>query len=284
VVGRSSPTTSSGAGGSGDELDIAPHRTPIRYEGVGSDYGRTRRSDPRIAQRIRAGLGDAGSVVNVGAGLGAYEPDDIEVTAVEPAAAMVAARPATAAPCVCAAAESLPFADASFDAAMAVLTMQHWADLAAGLAELRRVARRRVVVFTWLPEIDDDLWLTRDYLPAIRERDRLIFPTVEAILAGLGPCSAIVEPVPVPHDCHDGFLGAFWRRPEAYLDPVVQAGISSFVELDDALLHAGLERLAADLASGAWRRRYAHLLQLDQMDLAYRLVTAHLPVTSRSAS
>jgi len=279
----SSRTWSPGAGGPGDD-GIALHRTAIRYEGVGAIYGRTRRPDPRIAQWIRAGLGDAGTVVNVGAGPGSYEPDDIDVTAVEPAAAMIAARPATAAPCVRAAAESLPFADASFDAAMAVLTMQHWADLAAGLAELRRVARRRVVLFTWIPEIDDDLWLTRDYLPAIRERDRLIFPTLQAILAGLGPCSAIVETVPVPHDCLDGFLGAFWRRPEAYLDPVVQAGISSFVELDDSLLDAGLDRLAADLASGAWRRRYARLLELDQMDLAYRLVTAHLPVTARSAS
>jgi SAM-dependent methyltransferase len=189
---------------------------------------------------------------------------------------MVAARPAAAAPCVCAAAESLPFPDASFDAAMAVLTMQHWADLAAGLAELRRVARRRVVLFTWIPEIDDGLWLTRDYLPAIRERDRLIFPTVHAIVAGLAPCSPVVEPVPVPCDCGDGFLGAYWRRPEAYLDPVVQAGISSFVELDDELLRTGLDRLAADLASGAWRRRNVRLLELEQMDLAYRLVTAHL--------
>ncbi len=265
-----------GAGGSDGDPGITSHRTPIRYEGIGADYGRTRRPGTRIARRIRAALGDAGSVVNVGAGLGSYEADDIEVTAVEPAAAMVAARPAAATPCVCAAAESLPFPDASFDAAMAVLTVQHWADLAAGLAELRRVARRRVVLFTWIPQIDDDLWLTRDYLPAIRERDRLIFPTVHAIVAGLAPCSPVIEPVPVPHDCRDGFLGAYWRRPEAYLDPVVRAGISSFVELDDELLHTGLDRLAADLAGGAWRRRNAHLLGLEQMDLAYRLVIAHL--------
>ncbi len=251
-------------------------RTPIRYEHHGATYGRTRRPDPRLARWIRAGLGNACSVLNVGAGTGSYEPDDLEVTAVEPAAEMIAARPPAAAPCVRAAAESLPFRDDSFDAAMGVLTMQHWVDLGAGLRELRRVARRRVVLFTWVPEIDDDLWLTRDYLPAIRARDHAIFPTIRAIVEGLGPCSPVVETVPVPHDCVDGFLGAYWRRPEAYLDPVVQKGISSFVELGRELLDPGLARLATDLESGAWRRRYADLLELEQMDLAYRLITAHL--------
>ena len=259
-----------------DPPDISSRRTRIRYEGHGSTYGRTRRSDPHVARWIRAGLGDVRSVVNVGAGLGSYEPDDLEVTAVEPAAEMIAARPAAAAPCVRAAAESLPFSDDSFDAAMGTLTMQHWTDVTAGLRELRRVARRRVVLFTWIPEIDDDLWLTRDYVPAIRARDRAIFPTVRTIVEGLAPCDPVVEVVPVPHDCRDGFLGAFWRRPEAYLDPVVQTSISSFVELDDELLDPGLARLADDLASGAWRRRYADLLELEQMDVAYRLITAHL--------
>ncbi len=258
------------------EHSSEPARTPIRYERHGATYARTRRPDPRVARWIRAGLGDARTVLNVGAGTGSYEPDDLEVTAVEPAAEMIAARPPAAAPCVRAAAESLPFSDDSFDAAMGVLTMQHWSDLGAGLRELRRVARRRVVLFTWIPEIDDDLWLTRDYLPAIRARDRAIFPTVQAIVAGLAPCSPVVEPVPVPHDCLDGFLGAWWRRPEAYLDPAVQRGISSFVELGDEQLRPGLARLTADLASGAWPRRYAGLLELEQMDLAYRLISAHL--------
>ena len=259
-----------------DPVDVSALRKPIDYEGHGATYGRTRRPDPRVARWIRAGLGDARTVLNVGAGTGSYEPDDLEVTAVEPATEMIAARPPTAAPCVQAAAEELPFADDSFDAAMGVLTMQHWTDLAAGLRELRRVARRRVVLFTWIPEIDDDLWLTRDYLPAIRDRDRAIFPTVRAVVEGLVPCSPVVEPVPVPHDCRDGFLAAYWRRPEAYLDPVVQRGISSFVELDRELLDPGLDRLADDLASGAWRRRHADLLGLEQVDLAYRLITAHL--------
>ena len=246
-----------------------------RYEALGADYGRTRRADPRIALRICAALGDASTVVNVGAGLGSYEPDDIEVTAVEPAAAIVAARPQAAAPCTLAAAEALPFADAAFDAAMGVLTMHHWTDVAAGLRELRRVARRRVVLLTWDPEFDDALWLTTDYLPVIRERDRAIFPTMSTVLQGLAPCrGSIIEPVPVAHDCSDGFLGAWWRRPAAYLDPVVQIGISSFVELGPAVIGPPLARLAADLESGEWERRFGHLLELDEIDLGYRLVTA----------
>jgi SAM-dependent methyltransferase len=248
-----------------------------RYDTIGAGYGRTRRPDPRLARWIRAALGDAKTVVNVGAGLGSYEPDDLDVTAVEPAAAMIAARPPAAAPCVLAAAESLPFAEASFDAAMAVLTMQHWSDVTAGLRELRRVARRRVVLFTWDPEFGDTLWLTTDYLPLIRRRDRRIFPRLPVVLAGLQPQRGFtIDPVLIPHDCTDGFLGAWWRRPEAYLDPVVQAGISSFCELGLTVTGPPLARLAADLGSGEWRRRYGHLLELDELDLGYRLVTAHL--------
>ncbi len=249
-------------------------RQPIRYEDVGAAYGRTRQPDPRIARRIRAALGDARTVVNVGAGLGSYEPADLEVTAVEPAAAMIAARPPGASPCVRATAQALPFADDSFDAAMAVLTMQHWPDVPAGLRELARVARRRIVLFTWDPGVTDRLWLTNDYITTLRDRDWAIFPTMQTIAAALAPWRVAVETVPVPHDCADGFLGAYWRRPAAYLDPVVQQGISSFVELGDATLAPHLARLAADLESGEWRRRYAHLLELDEMDLAYRIVTA----------
>ena len=158
---------------------------------------------------------------------------------------------------------------------MGVLTMHHWTDVPAGLGELRRVARRRAVLLTWDPEFDDALWLTTDYLPAIRERDRAIFPTMSAILQGLEPCrGSIIEPVPVAHDCTDGFLGAWWRRPAAYLDPVVQTGISSFCELGPEVIGPPLARLAADLESGEWERRFGHLLALDEIDLGYRLVTA----------
>ena len=222
-------------------------------------------------------LGDAGTVVNVGAGMGSYEPFDLEVTAVEPEAAMIAARPPAAAPCVCAAAESLPFAAASFDAALGVLTMHHWTDLAAGLRELRRVAARRVVLLTWDPEFDDALWLTTDYLPVVRVRDRAIFPRLPVVLAGLQPQRGFtIDPVLVSHDCSDGFLGAWWRRPAAYLDPVVQTGISSFCELGPDVIREPLARLAADLESGEWQRRFGGLLELDELDLGYRLITVEL--------
>jgi SAM-dependent methyltransferase len=230
-------------------------REHTRYDVVGADYGRTRRPDLRIARQIRAALGDARTVVNVGAGTGAYEPHDLEVTA----------------------AESMPFADASFDAGMAVLTLHHWTDFAAGLRELRRVARRRVVLLTWDPEFDDALWLTTDYLPAIRLRGLAIFPRLPHVVAGLQPQRAFtVGPVLISHDCSDGFLGAWWRRPKAYLDPTMQTGISSFCELGPKVTGPPLAGLAADLESGEWERRFGGLLELDELDLGYRLVTVDL--------
>ena len=250
---------------------------PTHYNVIGADYGRTRKPDPRIARQIRAALGDARTVVNVGAGTGAYEPRDLDVTAVEPEAAMIAARPAAAAPCIRAAAESLPCPDASFDAAMAVLTLHHWTDVAAGLRELRRVVRRRVVLLTWDPEFDDALWLTTDYLPVIRVRDRAVFPRLPEVLAGLQPQRGFtVDPILIAYDCSDGFLGAWWRRPQAYLDPTVQTGISSFCELGPGVTGPPLARLAADLASGEWERRFGGLLELEELDLGYRLLTVEL--------
>ena len=221
-------------------------RQPIRYEDVGAAYGRTRQPDPRIARPIRTALGDARTVVNVGAGLGWYEPADLEVTAVEPAAAMIAARPPGASPCVRATAQALPFADDSFDAAMAVLTMQHWPDVPAGLRELARVARRRIVLFTWDPGVTDHLWLTNDYITTLRDRDWAIFPTMQTIAAALAPWRVAVETVPVPHDCADGFLGAYWRRPRGLSRPRRAAG---HLELYRA------RRRDARSAPGAPRRR-----------------------------
>jgi SAM-dependent methyltransferase len=237
------------------------------YDRIGTSYARTRREDPRIAARIRAALGDASTVVNVGAGTGSYEPADLDVVAVEPSATMIAQRPPGAAPCVQAGAEALPFGDGAFDAAMAVLTVHHWGDLAVGLAELRRVARDRVVVLTWDPAFARAHWLVDEYLPQFAEKDAGRFLSPEAVAAALG--GARVEPVPIPHDCRDGFLGAFWRRPAAYLDPEVRAGMSVFHFPGAA---DGLGRLAADLDSGAWAERHAGLLSLDELDLGYRLV------------
>jgi len=227
-----------------------------------------RREDPRIGARIRAALGDARSVVNVGAGTGAYEPADLAVTAVEPSEVMIAQRPEGAAPVVRAFAEELPFEDASFDAAMVVLSDHHWRDHERGLSELRRVARR-VVLFTWEPASALETWVVRDYFPCfvelIPDGYRLAM-TIERLGGGRE------EVVPIPHDCLDGFFHAYWRRPEAYLDPEVRAGISAFALMDQRCVREGLARLERDLASGEWARRNAELLELDELDGGYRLV------------
>jgi len=242
-----------------------------RYDVIGRTYSATRQTDPRIAARLWAALGDARSVVNVGAGTGNYEPPDRDVTAVEPSAVMIAQRPPGAAPAVQAAAERLPFADASFDAAMAVLTLHHWTDWRAGLAELRRVAREQVVVLSWDPTYRRALWLTSEYFDFLADDDAEQFPTVEEQAAAI---DARAEVVPVPWDCHDGFYSAFWRRPEAYLQPAVRAGISVLAMRAEAELAEGLRRLREDLDSGEWARRHADLLELDELDLGYRLLIA----------
>jgi SAM-dependent methyltransferase len=212
-------------------------------------------------------------VLNVGAGTGSYEPAELEVTAVEPSAVMRAQRPPGAAPAVDATAERLPFGDDSFDAAMSVLSIQHWRDPDRGLAELRRVARGRVVLFAWEPATLDDSWLVRDYLPEFSELVPAGY-TLDDAAAALG--GGRIEPVPIPHDCRDGFLHAYWRRPRAYLDPQVRAGISVFHFLGEDVVERALARLAADLDSGEWERRNADLLELEQLDLGYRLVVTEL--------
>jgi SAM-dependent methyltransferase len=247
-------------------------RVPTDYDTRAGAYSTARIPDRRLERRIHAALGDARSVINVGAGTGAYEPTDREVLAIEPSAAMIAARPSQAAPAVQATAESLPVADRSYEAAMAILTMHHWTDVRAGLAELRRVARHRIVLFTWDPDFDDALWLTQRYFPRIREQDRVCFPRLSLIESVLGALD--VEPVPIPYECTDGFLGSRWRRPSAYLDPQVRDGMSGFSRLTEAETATGIKRLRDDLDSGAWRERFDHLLDLDEMDLGYRLIVA----------
>jgi SAM-dependent methyltransferase len=187
---------------------------------------------------------------------------------------MIAARLIGTAPAVQASAESLPFADHSFDASLAVLTMHHWTDLDKGLAEMRRVVRKRIVMFTWDPEFVDALWFRVHYLPRYGRRDQLAFPSLARLAASLGEVR--VTAVPIPHDCSDGFMGAWWRRPEAYLDPEVRAGISclSFVEPGD--MAAALERLRSDLENGEWDRRFGYLRELEELDLGYRLVVAEV--------
>lgn len=238
------------------------------YDNIGRGYAAHRRPDPRIAAAIRAALGDAASVVNVGAGSGSYEPEQT-VLAVEPSEVMIRQRPSGAAPCVCGTAEAIPLGPRAVDAAMAVLCVHHWPDLERGLREMTRVAMKRVVLLTWVPD-SPAFWLTRDYFPEIAAHDRTIFPTSD-VLAGMltgivGP--TVIRPVPVPHDCVDGFLCAYWRRPERYLDAEVRGAMSSFARIDAS---GGLARLCEDLSSGRWTERNRDLLELDSMDLGYRL-------------
>jgi SAM-dependent methyltransferase len=247
--------------------------TPATYETIGVGYGTRRVADPRLEQQVHAALGDAGTVVNVGAGAGSYEPRDRAVVAVEPSTVMLAQRPAGSAPAVRGVAESLPLADGTFDVALAVLTVHHWTDPARGLAELRRVAGRQVV-FHFDLEVSRAFWLA-EYFPEAWALEGARTPTVDQVVTALGGARrARVETLAVPHDCTDGFGAAYWRRPHAYLDPTVRAGISSLAQLDEAATAPGLARLRADLESGAWHERHAELLGLDEYDGGYRLVVA----------
>lgn len=237
------------------------------YESIGSGYAEHRVPDARIEQQLVDALGDARTVCNVGAGAGSYEPKDRRVVAVEPSPAMIAQR--VGGTVVRGVAERLPFGDRSFDAALACLTIHHWLDLEAGLAEMRRVARR-CVLLTFDPSLQDTLWLIRDYFPQVHEFETTRHPAIPDLATRLG--ADRVEPVPVPWDCTDGFQAAYWRRPERYLDPAVRASISTFAQRADEDLAPGLRALESDLASGAWAERNADLLDREQMDFGYRLI------------
>lgn len=240
----------------------------LTYDSMGMNYAELRKPDPRIARFITHALGDASAVLNVGAGTGSYEPADRQVTAVEPSREMIRQRKPGAVPAIAACAESLPFPDKSFDASMAILTIHHWTDKRAGLREMRRVTRGPVVLLSFDPSSRP--WLT-DYLPELAALDDERMPTLSELEQWLGPLQ--VTPVPIPHDCTDGFLYAYWKRPFAYLDTRLRAGSSSFWLIKG--VEEGLEKLKRDLESGAWERRYADLLQQDEYEAGYRLVVAN---------
>lgn len=236
------------------------------YDAIGLNYAELRKPDPRIAATLAEALGPAETVLNVGAGAGSYEPADRLVTALEPSIEMIRQRPATSAMVVQGFAEGLPFDDQVFDASMAILTIHHWTDQRKGLAEMRRVTRGPIVLLTYDPAFRD-FWLL-DYLPELVALDQGQMPTMADYAAWLGPVD--VSPVPIPFDCVDGFLSAYWRRPGAYLDERVRAAMSPFWALGD--VSDALTRLKDDLDTGAWARRYADLIGLDARDCGYRLV------------
>jgi SAM-dependent methyltransferase len=240
----------------------------VLYDRIGGAYIETRRPDPRIARVIRAALGDAASVVNIGAGSGSYEPTDLEVVPVEPSELMIRQRPASLPPAIRGVAEALPMPDKSVDAALAFLAAHHWADRPAAFAEIRRVARRRAIFYTHDPDATF-AWLD-DYFPGLAGSR---YPEL-AEFDVLGRVT--IEPVPVPADCTDGFTAAYWRRPNAYLDEAVRANMSTFALLDDRVVADGVARLERDLSDSSWQSRYASLLTLSELDVGYRLVVAEL--------
>jgi len=248
------------------------------YDRIGHGYSGSRRGDPRIAAQIERALGDARSILNVGAGSGSYEPSGLEVTAVEPSREMIAQRPADAAPVVQASAERLPFPDDSFDAAMAIVSDHHWADREAGLGEMVRVARRRVLLLNVDPSLAPRFWLSRDYLPGfaglIPGQYRYPGFWAEELRLLLGELEA--RPAPVPHDCRDGFYQAYWRRPHAYLEQRVRDSISVFHRLPPAEVATAMARLRRDLEDGGWDERYGVLRDKAELDVGLRLVVAEL--------
>jgi SAM-dependent methyltransferase len=238
------------------------------YNDIGAGYATQRLADPRLAAPLRAALAHAVRVVNIGAGTGSYEPADRLVIAVEPSGVMIRQRPPHAAPVVQASAEALPFPDHAFDVAMTVLSVHHWSNRKAGLAEMCRVAPRRIVL-TFDPAVHDRMWLM-DYVPELRELHSVRAPTIDEVADQIDGRSVSV--VPVPSDCRDGMTIAYWRRPEAYLDPDIRQGGSALRQVDPEALLEGLVRLERDLRSGVWNDRYGQLLALKELDCGLRLV------------
>jgi SAM-dependent methyltransferase len=247
---------------------------PVRYDTIGGGYSSTRREDPQLRERIVGSLGDARSVVNVGAGTGSYEPRDRLVVAIEPSVVMLSQRPAGAAPAVRAPAPWLPLRNGGVDAAMAVLTIHHWDDgLDAGLAELRRVASGPVVVVTYDAEVSSQMWLVQDYLPEVAALDRSTFPSIDRLARALGG-EVTTEVVLTPHDTPDWTLGSFWAHPERVLDATARSSTSGLARMAPAVIDRLVTELRRDLDDGSWDERHGHLRNLPAFDAGMRLLVA----------
>lgn len=248
-----------------------------RYDRIGREYARQRREDPVFKARILEALGPAQSVLNVGAGSGNYEPDDRYVVAVEPSAVMAAQR-SSGRPAVRAKAQHLPFHDRSFDAAMALLTLHHWhPDQKAGIRELCRIARDRIVLLTIDPEVSGRMWLMADYLHEVQDMDLEIFPSPKRLQTWLDRPSE-VHTVPVSHNTPDHALVAFWAHPEWVLDPQARAATSGFARQPEHVVNRVAEAVQKDLDTGRWDARHGHLRELKAYDAGLRLITAKAPV------
>jgi SAM-dependent methyltransferase len=245
-----------------------------RYDAIGARYAATRREDPRIAARIHAALGDAQTIVNVGAGAGSYEPRDRQVIAVEPSQVMIAQRDPSLPRAICSGAYPLPFDDRSVDAAMAILTIHHWDDdQERGVREMRRVARGPVVILTYDPEVSARMWLMADYLPEVAELDRRTFPALEALARWLGT-DVDVHEVPIHRDTSDWMLGSFWAHPERVLDAEARGATSGFARMPAGVVDRVVDALQRDLRDGAWDARHGHLRELDEYDSGLRLIVS----------
>ncbi|HEY5261508.1 MAG TPA: methyltransferase domain-containing protein [Solirubrobacteraceae bacterium] len=246
------------------------------YDKLGAGHTATRRPDPRIAAQIHQALGDAHSIANVGAGTGMYEPYDRMVLPIATSQRRIAQRAPELERAIIGHAESLPLASGSVDAAMALLTLHQWADWRVGVQELRRVARKRVVILTYDRSYTERFWLLRDYLPKLGQLMCARLPEIEQQCAAAGE-EVRIDPVPVPHDCVDGCsIAAYWRRPSAYLDEDLRSGIPSFQLRGAERLLGGLDRLAEDLRSGNWAERNSDILECPELDLGYRLLVCEL--------
>jgi SAM-dependent methyltransferase len=246
-----------------------------RYDSIGAQYAATRREDPGIAALIHAALGEAGTIVNVGAGAGSYEPRDRHVIAVEPSEVMIAQRDPGLPPAVPTGAYPLPLEDRSVDAAMAILTIHHWdRDQERGVRELRRVARGPVVILTFDPQVSARMWLMADYLPEVAELDRRIFPTPQTLARWLD-AEVDVREVPIPRDTPDWTLGSFWAHPERVLDAQARSSTSGFARMPPAVVNRVVEAVRRDLQDGAWDARHGHLRELDEFDAGLRLLVSN---------
>jgi SAM-dependent methyltransferase len=243
-----------------------------RYERIGHAYARTRREDPIIRERIERALGDARSVVNVGAGAGSYEPEGRHVVAIEPSDTMAAQRPRELAPAIRASAGNLPLRDGSVDAAMTILSLHHWdEEQERGVREMRRVASQRVVILTYDIRVSNEMWLMKDYFPEVAELDQRIFPPPERIIEWLdGKASASV--VPITCDTPDWHLGSFWAHPERVLDEGARNATSGFARAEPEVVNRVVAAVRRDLADGTWDARYGHLRKLREYDGGLRLI------------